>query len=116
VELTIEIALDLFSARRFTSTMEDLQKEQVRLAQMANYSKAIDQVQEMIDLLKQTRESITSNPSTTGIQLAKLKQPVKKSFDKANDNLKEVHSALKDYSKVLDKVSPTDPIVIQNMH
>jgi hypothetical protein len=90
--------------------MEDLQKEQERLARTGNYSKAIDQIQEMIDLLTQTRDSIISNPSTTGIQLAKLKQPVKKSFDKANDNLKEVHSALKDFSKVLDKVFQTDPI------
>ena len=84
--------------------MDDLRKEQVRLAQKANYPKAIKQVQEMIDLLTQSREFFVANGSVSGIQVAKIKQPVKKSFDKANVNLKEVHSALKDYSKVLDKV------------
>jgi hypothetical protein len=84
--------------------MDDLRKEQVRLAQKAHYPKAIKQVQEMIDLLSKSRDSFVASGSVSGIQVAKLKQPVKKSFDKANVNLKEVHSALKDYSKVLDKV------------
>jgi hypothetical protein len=84
--------------------MDELRKEQKRLAQKANYSKAIDKVQEAIDLLLAARTSIEKDPSITALQLAKLKQATKRSFEGANDNLKEVNSALKGYSKALDKV------------
>src|ERR1700761_4220820 len=84
--------------------MEDLRKEQKRLAQKVNYNKAIDKVQEAIDLLLSARNAVERDPSTAPIQLAKLKQATKRSFDGANDNLKEVNSGLKGYAKVLDKV------------
>lgn len=38
--------------------------------------------------------------------MAKLQNPVKSSFDSINDSLKESHSSLNKYSKVLDKVDP----------
>ena len=37
--------------------------------------------------------------------MAKLKTPMKNSFEKVNSDLKEVYSALNKYSKALDKVS-----------
>jgi hypothetical protein len=86
--------------------MEDLRKEQKRLAHKVNYNKAIDKVQEAIDLLLSARNAVERDPSIAAIQLAKLKQATKKSFDGANDNLKEVNSGLKGYAKVLDKVIP----------
>jgi hypothetical protein len=88
--------------------MEDLRKDQTRLAGKARYTKAIDQVQEMIDLLTKAKATINESPSAAPIQLAKLKQPVKKSFDVANSNLKEIHSGLKDYEKALNKVGSRD--------
>lgn len=36
--------------------------------------------------------------------LAKLKTPMKQSFERLNQDVKEVHSALNNYSKALDKV------------
>lgn len=84
--------------------MDDLKKEQARLAQKAQYSKAINKVQDAITFLEQARAAIAKEPSTTALNIAKLKQNVKKSFDGANDNLKEVNSGLKGYAKALDKV------------
>lgn len=37
--------------------------------------------------------------------LAKLKNPVKQTFEKLNQDIKEVHTALNNYTKALDKVS-----------
>lgn len=84
--------------------MDSLLEQQRRLAEKANYSKAIENVQEIIELLAQTRDSISSDPSTAALTLAKVKAPIKKSWDRANDNLKQVHSALKEYNKALEKV------------
>ena len=39
--------------------------------------------------------------------LAKLQTPMKHSFDKVNEDLKEVHQALGKYGKALDKVRPS---------
>lgn len=85
--------------------MDDLRKEQAKLAQKASYDKAIDSVDAMIEALTRTRNSIVSDPSTAGFQLAKAKQPIKKHFDDANDNLKQVNSALRGYEKALSRVS-----------
>ena len=43
-------------------------------------------------------------PENASIVLAKLQNPIKQSFEAANSGLKEVHKALADYSKALDKV------------
>jgi len=37
--------------------------------------------------------------------LAKLKTPMKNSFERVNGDLKEIYSSLNKYSKALDKVS-----------
>jgi hypothetical protein len=84
--------------------MDDLKKEQKRLAQKANYNKALDKVQEAIDLLLVARKNIEQDPTSGALQIGKVKQSTKKAFDGANDNLKDVNSSLKGYSKVLDKV------------
>lgn len=47
----------------------------------------------------------TVDPSSAAATLARLQDPVKQSFDKINDDLKEVHSAHGKYVKELDKVS-----------
>lgn len=45
-----------------------------------------------------------SDASTTPMTMAKLKNPMKQSFDKLNQDVKELHSAINNYSKALDKV------------
>ena len=84
--------------------MEDLRKEQTRLAAKANYSKAIHEVDEMIRLLSDVKAKVRTDPSAAGVQLGVARQTLKKSFEAANDNLKEVNSGLKGYAKALDKV------------
>lgn len=44
------------------------------------------------------------DPHGAGVALAKLQTPVKQSFDKINNDLKEVYNCLGDYSKALGKV------------
>jgi hypothetical protein len=84
--------------------MEDLSKEHTRLGQKANYGQAIDQVDAMIEMLTKAREAIAAEPKSAQFQLAKSKAPIKKCFDEANENLKQVNSALKGYEKALGKV------------
>jgi len=59
----------------------------------------------MIEMLAKARESIAVEPKTAQFQLAKSKAPIKKCFDEANENLKQVNSALKGYEKALGRVS-----------
>lgn len=84
--------------------MDELRKEQAKLADKATYAGAVDNVQDMIDLLTKTRDAMSADPSKAAFQLAKAKQPVKKSFDNANDNLKQVSAALRKYEKTLSQV------------
>jgi len=103
--------------------MESLQKEHERVEKKGSLKKSIDDVQKTIDLLLNARNAIAAgeylcthwtlrrpilrdalDPSSAAATLAKLQDPVKQSFDKVNDDLKEVHSALGKYAKELDKV------------
>jgi hypothetical protein len=84
--------------------MEDLRKEQKRLAAKANYSKAIHEVDGMIRQLSEVKAKVRTDPVSAGMQLGVARQSIKRSFEVANDNLKEVNSGLKGYAKALDKV------------
>lgn len=46
----------------------------------------------------------STDPASAQMTLAKLQAPVKQSFEKVNEDLKEVHQALGKYGKALDKV------------
>ncbi|KAH0564944.1 hypothetical protein GP486_001664 [Trichoglossum hirsutum] len=98
--------------------MDNLQKENERLSKKSNLSKSIDDVQATIDLLANARDSIrllkrlltmSADPTSASITLAKLQNPVKQSFDKVNEDLKDVHSGLTKYQKALDKKFKTTP-------
>ncbi|KAI9785964.1 MAG: hypothetical protein M1839_008230 [Geoglossum umbratile] len=89
--------------------MDSLQKENERLSKKSNLSKSIDDVQLTIDLLTNARDSIRANPTSASITLAKLQNPIKQSFDKVNDDLKDVHSGLTKYQKALDKKFKATP-------
>lgn len=66
-----------------------------------NLSKAIDDVQKLIDLLQQTRDAVAENPDMSALHLAKLQNPVKQSFSKIEDDLKEVNRGMNQYQKAL---------------
>ena len=46
--------------------------------------------------------------SSDSINLAKLHTPIKQSFDKVNDSLKDIHSGLGKYQKALDKAGHSE--------
>ncbi|KAI9725884.1 MAG: hypothetical protein M1834_009472 [Cirrosporium novae-zelandiae] len=90
--------------------MEALQREQKRVTQKANLAKSTDDVQRILDLLIKAREDIVADPNSASITLAKLQNPVKKSFETTNDDLKEVYNSLNKYSKAIDKVFKDKPL------
>lgn len=83
--------------------MEGILAAHEHLEKRGNLAKTIQDVQKTIDLLQNARDSVESDPDTAALTIAKLKQPVKQSFDKLDDDLKEVNKGLNQYSKALDK-------------
>ncbi|KAI9682301.1 MAG: hypothetical protein M1817_000355 [Caeruleum heppii] len=94
--------------------MESLRTEHDRLSRKNNLSKSLDDVQKTIDLFVSTKEAIAADPKTTPINLAKLQNAAKQSFDRINGDLKEVHSGLGKYQKVLDKNLKSTPFPTSN--
>lgn len=100
--------------------MESLLVAHKKLERQGGLDQTINDVQATIDLLKSAREGIangnmsfacynlptdqTQEDCDPSITLAKLKNPMKQSFDKLNQDVKELHAALTNYSKTLDKV------------
>lgn len=83
--------------------MESLVAEHEKLEKKGNLSKAIADIQKTIDLLSNARDQVANNPDMAAVNVAKLKNPVKQSLDKVNDDMKEVHSAMNKYGKALEK-------------
>ncbi|KAL2868829.1 ubiquitin-protein ligase RMD5 [Aspergillus lucknowensis] len=90
--------------------MDLVQKEHERLSKRLKSSQSIKNIQEAIDLLQSTRDTIASDPSRASLSLAKLQNPIKSSFDAINENLKETHSGLNKYYKSLDKLFKDRPL------
>lgn len=104
--------------------MDDL-KEQIELLESSdNLSASINDVQKAIDLLvaarakiaagvwpyhhcarQQILTTITTDPQTTPLTLAKLHDPLKKTMEIAQKDLKPIYSGLNKYSRALDKVA-----------
>ncbi|GAB7344222.1 hypothetical protein MBLNU457_2112t1 [Dothideomycetes sp. NU457] len=83
--------------------MDALLAAHKKLERQGGLNQTIQDVQATIDLLTQARESIANDAPTAPMTLAKLKNPMKQSFDKLNQDVKELHSAINNYSKALDK-------------
>lgn len=101
--------------------MDEIVKMHERLENKDNLSKSIDEVQAIIDQLIKARATLekgeasrnlamtdsglipASDPDKAPVTLAKLQNPVKKSFDNVMDSLKSIHSAQNKYSKAIDK-------------
>lgn len=66
-----------------------------------NLSKTLTSVQALIDLLQNTRDAVASDPEKSALHLAKLQNPVKQSFNKVEEDLKEVNRGVNAYNKAL---------------
>jgi E3 ubiquitin-protein transferase RMND5 len=81
--------------------MEAISAAHNTLENKSNLSKALQDVDALISLLQNTRDNVATAPDLTPLQLAKLKAPLKSSFDKIEDDLKEVNKGLNQYQKAL---------------
>ncbi|EME83181.1 uncharacterized protein MYCFIDRAFT_188291 [Pseudocercospora fijiensis CIRAD86] len=66
-----------------------------------NLRKTITDVQALIDLLQSTRDAVASDPTKSALHMAKLQNPVKQSFSKLEEDLKEVNKGMNQYQKAL---------------
>ena len=71
------------------------------LERKANLSKTLTDVSSLIATLQSTRDAVASNPELSALHLAKLKAPVKASFEAIEEDLKEVNKGLNQYQKAL---------------
>ncbi|MCJ1288469.1 hypothetical protein MMC26_007827 [Xylographa opegraphella] len=94
--------------------MDSLLDEHEKLSKRAPLSKGLQDVQQTIDILIKARNSISDNPSSAPITLAKLQNPVKASFDVVKNDLGEVYKGLGLWSKALDKKFKGKPLPTTN--
>lgn len=83
--------------------MDAIAQAHEQLEKRSNLSKSIADIEEAIAALQDARNTIVSSPETSILTMAKLKQPMKASFEKLDDDLKEVNKGLNQYQKALDK-------------
>jgi len=81
--------------------MDSVYQAHRQLEKKGNLSKAVDDVQQLIDSLQSTRNAIAEGPDMAALHMANLKGPIKHSFDKVEDDLKEVNKSLNHYQKAL---------------
>nr|POE79847.1 lish domain-containing protein c29a3.03c [Quercus suber] len=81
--------------------MEAILQAHEQLERKGNLSKAVEDVQKLIDLLQHTRDVVAANPPSAALQMAKLKSPVKQAFETIEDDLKDVNKGLNQYQKAL---------------
>ncbi|KAL1612800.1 hypothetical protein SLS60_001029 [Paraconiothyrium brasiliense] len=90
--------------------MHELLEQLDVLEKSANLSASINDVQNVIDLLTTARDRIAADPQTTPLTLAKLQDPVKRSLEQAQKDIKPIYSGLNKYGKALDKKFKDKPI------
>lgn len=114
---------DTLSSLCSSLAMDDLREQVELLETTANLSTSISDIQKTIDLLTAARSRIAAgklcahckplstdlisrrvDAQTAPLTLAKLHDPVKKTLDSAQKNLKPIYSGLNKYGKALDKV------------
>lgn len=83
--------------------MDSVLQAHEQLEGRSNLARTITDVQATIALLQNARDAIAGDPDTALLAMARLKQPIKASFEKLDDDLKEVNKGLNQYQKVLDK-------------
>ncbi|KAF2483714.1 RMND5A protein [Neohortaea acidophila] len=81
--------------------MDGILTAHAALEKSGNLSKAIADVQLLIQHLQKARDAVAETPELTAMHMAKLKQPVKASFDQIEEDLKEVNKGLNHYQKAV---------------
>ncbi|KAH7391159.1 CTLH/CRA C-terminal to lish motif domain-containing protein [Phaeosphaeria sp. MPI-PUGE-AT-0046c] len=90
--------------------MDDLREQVELLESSANLSTSIADIQKAIDQLTAARAKIAADPQTAPLALAKLQDPVKKSLEAAQKDLKPIYAGLNKYGRVLDKKFKDKPL------
>ncbi|KAF2476007.1 uncharacterized protein BDR25DRAFT_322362 [Lindgomyces ingoldianus] len=90
--------------------MDDLKEHIDQLQSESNLSQSICDVQKAIDLLTTARAKVAADPQMAPVTLAKLQEPVRKSIEAANNDLKKVHKGLGAYGKALDRRFKDKPL------
>lgn len=83
--------------------MEGIIQTHEVLEKKGNLARTIEDTQKLIDQLQAARDAISTTPESAALTMAKLRQPIKSTFDKLDDDLKEVNKGLNQYQKALDK-------------
>lgn len=81
--------------------MDALLAAHTQQATRQNLNPALNSVASLISLLQSTRDSIAANPDHAALHLAKTKGPLKDSFAKIEEDLKDVNRGLNAYQKAL---------------
>ncbi|KAL8867945.1 MAG: hypothetical protein Q9174_005327, partial [Haloplaca sp. 1 TL-2023] len=88
--------------------MEPLIEEHERLSKSGTLAKGLEDIQKTIDLLSKAREAIAAieprqDPETTSLNLAKLQNPIKTSFEDIQKDLQDVRKCQTNYAKLVEK-------------
>lgn len=81
--------------------MEAIASAHAVLEDKGNLSRAIGDVQTLINQLQRARDAVAESPERAAVHVAELRKPVKTSFDKIEDDLKEVNKGLNQYQKAI---------------
>ncbi|KAK4204025.1 CTLH/CRA C-terminal to lish motif domain-containing protein [Triangularia verruculosa] len=93
------------------SKLEALEEEYRKINKLPRLSKAVENVDKIIELLSAAREQVASaSESHTAITITKLQNPVKTAFEAVNDGLKGAAAAHKKIGKALDRSFPLKPL------
>ena len=72
------------------------------LERKSNLSQTLNDVQSLIDAVQSARDAVAEDPDKAELRMANLQHPMKASFSKLEDDLKEVNKGLNQYQKALN--------------
>ncbi|KAK0664597.1 CTLH/CRA C-terminal to lish motif domain-containing protein [Cercophora samala] len=91
--------------------LEFLEEEYRKINKLPRLTKAVENLDKIIELLSAAREQVASaSESHTAITITKLQNPVKTAFEAVNDGLKGAAAAHKKMGRALDKSFPLKPL------
>lgn len=79
--------------------MEDLRKQYDSLHKSGNLDKAVKDAENLVEFLQSAHEGATQDTSLSNMAVAKIRNPIKGSIDKFEDDLKAVNKGLNRYDK-----------------
>ncbi|KAF2638335.1 hypothetical protein P280DRAFT_405161 [Massarina eburnea CBS 473.64] len=90
--------------------MQELLEQLETLEKTANLAASIDHVQEAIDMLTAARAKIAADAQSAPLTLAKMQDPLKRTLEAAQKDIKPIYSGLNKYGKALDKKFKDKPL------